>query len=363
MSESLSIANPAQNGAPRMAPSSLGEILDRTVQLYRTRFMLYLGISLVPSVLVVVPLIVFFLLLASFGLFSAASAPPPTAGIVVILVFGALGLLALPILLGAMALSAAAMNYSVSCAYLGERTTIRDAYKTVWRHGWRYTLLLFLEGLIVYAAPIAVWTALVAVSAIGAAVGQSAGLNSLTSGVLFFLALSLVIAGLVAYVIWMLLRLCLAFPACVVEQISATAALKRGSALSKGTKGRIFLLYLLGLALNWLVSMGITVPLTLVMAQIPNSGSAKNAAAAGTATILIIYGTGFVVQALIKPIYGIALTLFYYDQRIRQEGFDIEWMMQSAGLVVPAMKASAAQQPLQTEPSTQIPSTAEGEVK
>lgn len=55
MSESLSIANPAQNGAPRMAPSSLGEILDRTVQLYRTRFMLYLGISLVPSVLVVVP--------------------------------------------------------------------------------------------------------------------------------------------------------------------------------------------------------------------------------------------------------------------------------------------------------------------
>jgi hypothetical protein len=27
--------------------------------------------------------------------------------------------------------------------------------------------------------------------------------------------------------------------------------------------------------------------------------------------------------------------LFYYDQRIRKEGFDIEWMMQQAGLTEP----------------------------
>ena len=365
MSEPLKTVSldPAGIGAPRLAPSTLGEILDRTVQLYRTRFLLYLGISLVPSVLVVVPLVVFFLLLASFGLFAPTPATPPTAGIVVILVFAVLGLLAAPVLLGAMALSSAAMNYAVSRAYLGERTTIRDAYKTVLRQGWRYTFLLFLEGLIVYAAPIAVWTALIAISAVGAAVGQSAGLNSLTSGALFALAIFLVITGLAAYVVWMLLRLCLAFPACVVEQIPATAALKRSSALSKGTKGRIFLLYILGLALNWLVSIGITVPLTIVMAQIPDSGSAKHAAAAGTATILIIYGTGFIVQALIKPIYGIALTLFYYDQRIRQEGFDIEWMMQRAGMVVPPVTASEAQQPIPVQPSTQIPSPAEGEVK
>jgi hypothetical protein len=40
-----------------------------------------------------------------------------------------------------------------------------------------------------------------------------------------------------------------------------------------------------------------------------------------------------VVRALTKPVYGIALTLFYFDQRIRKEGFDIEWMMQKAGMV------------------------------
>ena len=28
----------------------------------------------------------------------------------------------------------------------------------------------------------------------------------------------------------------------------------------------------------------------------------------------------------------LALTFLYYDQRIRKEGFDIEWLMQSAGM-------------------------------
>jgi hypothetical protein len=41
----------------------------------------------------------------------------------------------------------------------------------------------------------------------------------------------------------------------------------------------------------------------------------------------------FFSNVLIGPIYAIGLTLFYYDQRIRKEGYDIEWMMQAAGLL------------------------------
>jgi hypothetical protein len=51
--------------------------------------------------------------------------------------------------------------------------------------------------------------------------------------------------------------------------------------------------------------------------------------------LFVIYGAGFAIQSLTRPLYGIALVLFYYDQRIRQEGFDIEWMMLQAGLVTP----------------------------
>jgi uncharacterized membrane protein (DUF485 family) len=42
-----------------------------------------------------------------------------------------------------------------------------------------------------------------------------------------------------------------------------------------------------------------------------------------------------VAYILTGPIFPIALTLFYYDQRIRKEGYDIERMMEDAGLIAP----------------------------
>lgn len=41
------------------------------------------------------------------------------------------------------------------------------------------------------------------------------------------------------------------------------------------------------------------------------------------------------------PIFPIALTLIYYDQRIRKEGYDIERMMEAAGLNAIAAPAFA----------------------
>jgi hypothetical protein len=45
-------------------------------------------------------------------------------------------------------------------------------------------------------------------------------------------------------------------------------------------------------------------------------------------------------------IYPIAITLFYYDQRIRLEGYDIECMMKAAGLDHAATLPSGDGQPL-----------------
>jgi hypothetical protein len=307
----------------------LGEILDRTIQLYRSRFLLYLGISLVPTVVVLIPICGLFLSLAWFNF---ANSPAQAAGPILLGVsFIVIGLLAVPILIAAYALTLAAMPYAASRDYLGEKTTIREAYKSVWHHGWRYCWLLILVGLIVGAAPIAAWTVLVVIT--GSAVTlASLGLGG---GALYGLAAILFVA-LVAYFFWMLFRLSLAFPACVVEQIPATRALKRSSALSVGTKGRIFLLYVLVTVLNWILSMGITVPLIIVMSLLPGANDPKNASTAGIVMIFVIYGAVFAIQAVTRPIVGIALTLFYYDQRIRKEGYDIERMMDAAGLIAPA---------------------------
>jgi MFS family permease len=312
-------------------PSSLGEILDRTAQLYRSRFFVFLGISVVPTVVVLVPFCGFFLLLAWLG--SNSTSPPAedwakTFAVVFLVI---VSLVALAIYAAIAALAMAAMNHAVSRAYLGERITIRDAYKAVWRRGWHYVWLLLLEGLIIWVAPIAVWVALAVINASAIILTHSAGLNGAPLGLLVLLA----IVALVGYVFWMLLRLSLAFPASVIEQIGAWSALKRSSALTKGTKGRIFLLYLLGAALTWLLSLGITIPLAIVMALVSASVGPQRAQALNLVMAFVIYGASFAIQALTRPIYGIALTLFYYDQRIRQEGFDIEWLMQRAGLTAP----------------------------
>jgi hypothetical protein len=50
----------------------------------------------------------------------------------------------------------------------------------------------------------------------------------------------------------------------------------------------------------------------------------------------------FFTTTFLSPIGAAGVTLFYYDQRVRKEGYDIEWMMQAAGLTVPNPPAAPA---------------------
>jgi hypothetical protein len=310
-------------------PSSLSEILDRTAQVYRSRFLVFLGIAVIPTAVLLVFAGIVALLVLRVGPWEGPSSVF-TGAIVALLVAGVF-LLALPTLIAVAALAQAAMSHAAARAFLGQPITIRDSYKTVWRRGWRYIGLFIFEIVVIWVVPIAAWFVVVLLSAALAALAQNAGL----SGGLFVLAGFLVVAGLITYGFWMALRLSLAFPVCVVEQIDAWHSIKRSSLLTAGTRGRILLLYLLGAALNWILSIAITLPLAIVMALVPGSSSPQHAQGAAVIMIFVVYGAAFIVQALTRPVYGIALILFYYDQRIRQEAFDIEWMMLQAGLLVP----------------------------
>ncbi len=328
-----------------LRPLTLGEILDRTAQLYRSRFLLFLGISVIPTGVIVVLACLVGLVVAWWSIAGASSVPEETGYVLVAIFVIGVTLVALPILLAATALAMAAMSHAVSLVHLGQTTTIRDAYKSVWPRGWRYIWLTILEGFFIGAVPFAVYIVLVLLIAGGAALAGSAGAGDAAGGALFVIFLVLVVIALIVYVFWMLIRLSLAFPACVVEQIGAWTAIKRSWNLSNGTKGRIFVLYLLGAVLSWLLSMGIMLPLTIIFSLIFSSGDPQHAQTASMVMLFIIYGVSFTVQALVRPVYGIAFVIFYYDQRVRQEGFDIEWMMQQAGLVVapPAAPQSTPQ--------------------
>jgi hypothetical protein len=143
----------------------------------------------------------------------------------------------------------------------------------------------------------------------------------------------LLLAVLAAYAVWALLMLCLSFPACVVENASAWTAIKRGVSLSNGTRGRILVLYALGIALRWGLSTLLTVPAFLIVYLVPGLDTPQRARLVATILMLVVYCGSFAVRAFTKPVYVIAEMLFYYDQRIRKEGFDIEWMMRQAGMV------------------------------
>ena len=325
-----------------LRPLTLGEILDRTTHLYRSRFLLLLGISVVPTGVIVVLACLVGLIVAWWSA-AGASSVSDTAGYILVAIF-AIGVLlvALPVYVVSTALSMAAMSHAVSRVHLGLATTIRDDYKSVWHRGWRYIGLCILEGLFIGAVPFALYILLIILLAGAAALARTTGMGDITSGALFILVVVLVVIALIAYVFWMMIRLSLAFPACVVEQIGAWSAVKRSWNLSNGTKGRILVLYVLAAVLSWMLSMGIIFLLSILLFLIPGMRGTQYTQAAEVMSLFILYGTPFVVQALVRPVYGIAFVIFYYDQRIRKEGFDIEWMMLQAGLTPPAQQIVSA---------------------
>ena len=328
-------------------PSSLSEILDRTAQLYRARFLVFLGIASFPIALLVLycAAAVLFVSWANTGTTQKTADPSDLALGFVIL--GGVGLIALAVFIALTALAAAAINHAASRAFLGQPFTIRGSYKAAWRRGFGAIGLYLAQILAIWVLPFGAWFFLLVFSTGLAAVIASTGLGA--AGVLILLEV-LVFAGLVAYGFWIALELSLAFPAFVVEQSSIWDSLRRSFALAKGTRGRILLLFLLCAALNWILSMAVMFPMFIVIALIPAANGPQHARTAAVLMAIVLYGSAFVVQALTRPVYSIALMLFYYDQRIRQEGFDIEWMMLKAGLIVPE-----DQPPTQPLPEAEIP--------
>jgi hypothetical protein len=138
------------------------------------------------------------------------------------------------------------------------------------------------------------------------------------------------------YAILMGLRYSLAVPACVVEDLNARKAIRRSIELAKDSWGRIILLALLVFVIKFMLVM-VTQAFVFVSAfkhpgQMPGPGISS-----------ISQVLGFFTNSFLGPIWATGITLFYYDQRVRKEGYDIEWMMQAAGLTVPEPAAAQDQ--------------------
>jgi hypothetical protein len=289
-----------------LRPSSLGEILDRTAQMYRSHFMLYFGIAGISYAGV---LALSLLLDALFYPFMHTN-PHAYAGIRVV-VGATIGLFAiLPV-----AIAMAAVMHAVARNYLGQPSTIREAYAHIRGHWYRYILILL--AMYVYS--------LVPLGALMGIVVATATLvpTGLARVAVIGLAIILMLAGIVV-AFWWMLRWALSVPASLMEDLTVHRALKRSSALTKGGIGRIFVMLLLVGVVMMMIQYAIQIPTFILLLK-------SRGAITLTTQIITSLGSSF-SGAFVLPIYSIALTLFYYDQRIRKEGYDVEWLMEQAGM-------------------------------
>ncbi len=259
-----------------LRPLTLGELLDRVFQLYRSRFGLFIAIAAVAYL----PLFVI----------QAANLWAPKAlsvSATVVLVIGFILGLVLRLLGIAAANSATIMV--VSAAYLERPITLREAYGRV-------------SGMLVRVSLIMI--------------GMSIGI-----GIGFVL---LIVPGIILALMWGL-----AIPVAVLEDAGLGDSLSRSRQLTEGHRFRVFAIYLLYFALLFALEAALLGPLGAVIAM--KSGTA--AVPATVAPILTVGAAilGYVIECLVTPILTISLSLMYYDERVRKEAFDIHLMMSALG--------------------------------
>ena len=294
-----------------LRPLRLAEILDRIFQLYRARFTLFLGIAGVSTILELLWNVINMAEVRWLTRHHLARQWATTVSTIP----------AWAVLFAAAALCLAATNRAVAAIYDGEPTSILKAFLAL-RRGWlRYvwvnTLAFFVAwGSIIVVVVVGVMATLMATRA--RTLGQA---NAVT---LVFGATGLLVLFALPLCLWLTIRYSLAVPACIEERLGALRSLKRSVFLTQDTKGRILVLLLIVMAAQGTIVSAFMTPMLVFMVR------ARGQASPGmTAYTLAVSALS---SALIKPIYSIGLTLFYYDARVRKEGFDVERMLERSSM-------------------------------
>lgn len=251
--------------ATALRPLTLGELLDRVFQLYRAHFILFVGIAALPNGV-----------LLAFELATLAEKRNPFSLVWLVAV---LVTLLLSFVGGAVA--QAATVHAVSQLYLGSRASITGTFLAI-----RSRVLPLLVAVLV--------------------VGIMVGLGML----------ALLLPGL-----YLLLRWALVVPSVVIERKSLGGAMGRSAELMKAQYGRVLLIYVL-----FVVLMMIFASIFQIPAVIATISAGIDGVMPVWAEILVLLGQ-FLGSSVIGPLFTIAISLVYYDARVRREAFDLDHMV------------------------------------
>lgn len=318
---------------PQLRPMTAGDILDRAIRIYRRNF--------VPLVTIVAIVTLPFALVQVFAALISYPLGPSQ--------FDAGGFESGRLLLGqgltyiaafAAAIAAifqnAALAAFVSEKFLGQEISVRQAYRRAMHHWLSLLIAIFLIGMInviVFGVLFGVFLVpLLAIASLGS------GADSGASAVLGIMSLVFCCLLAPAFVVAIFLNTRWAFfiQAIVLENFNSTGGMGRSWKLVKGSFWRVLFLLVAISLIIYLFSLG-PVLLVTVAAMILASPVLIALASAVSGTL---------VSLLFTPLQFAALTVLYYDLRIRKEGFDLELQMQDiSGAAPPALPSTTALQP------------------
>src|SRR5258708_16380665 len=154
--------------------------------------------------------------------------------------------------------------------------------------------------------------------------------------------------GLIVALLYASARLALAIPACVLERLGPVDAIRRSLALTQGSALRLALAIILTATVYYLFLAVFSIPYVFAMIRM---FSTKNFAGLTPYPVFQYLGA-FIASSFASPLAAIAATLMYYDERVRKEAFDLQWMM--------VLMGGQSQPPAQPQPPAQEPPPPEG---
>jgi hypothetical protein len=293
----------ATTPAPTLRPLGVGDVLDRTFSVYRSRPLLFIGLSaiwylLLVLVFIVLAVAVFASALAAFARQTATPSPEQIGGAIA----GIIGFVLVAVVVAIVLFSAQSASLVDAAArrYLAKDVSIGEAF----RAGLSASGRLIVAGILVFLAIVGVWAVLFIVAAIT---------NQFLAFALAFIAAIVVSAYLACS--WLVAPVVV-----VIEKMGPIAALGRAWRLSDGNRWRIFGIQVLLLILNLVLSILIG---GLFGGLAAAGGQSSPAGQIGVSSILesLVNLASTIIWA---PVEWIAFTVLYYDLRVRKEAFDLQ---------------------------------------
>ncbi len=311
-----------------LRPMNLGEILDRTFEIYRKRFLLFAGIAALPAVLMLTIHLADITWLHSdrwFGAENDSGSRMAVGWLVAYLYYHISGL--------AWLLFQPAFVGAASRELFAESNSIWNSLRFL-RARWRtYLWIAFFKMCAQLVVPEALaFGVMMGIAYLSPKLGI---FNEPSSAAAFAAALAFaLIIGLFAAFLWVGISFAFAMPAAALEQLTGWKSMGRSWRLTRKSRWRILVAWIMAVICA-LVLEGVGAFLAWGIVTLIDFGHHSGSFNQQLYEVLVylFYALSAVVAG---PLYPIALTLLYYDQRSRKEGYDVERMMDTAGLLTPS---------------------------